>query len=95
MKDDIVDFPSEISLKKEQNFELSLEEKHFLTEQNFKFFLEYEKLYNVNILLRDKLNQLIVEKNRLKLYIKNLEKKNNSIKIKNINDTYTKRKVNK
>ena len=95
MKDDIVNFPSEISLKKEQNFELSLEEKHFLTEQNFKFFLEYEKLYNVNILLRDKLNQLIVEKNQLKLYIKNFEKKNNSIKIKNINDTYTKRKVNK
>ena len=53
MKDDIVNFPSEISLKKEQNFELSLEEKNFLTEQNFKFFLEYEKLYNVNILLRD------------------------------------------
>ena len=73
--------------------QISNEEKNLLNEQNYQFFIEYSKLYYSNLLLKDKLNELIFEKNQLKLFINNLEKKKNSINIKNINDLYTKRKV--
>ncbi len=69
---------------------LTNEEKNFLIKQNYKFFLEYLKLFQTNEILKKRLQDLITEKNQLKNIINKLEKEK---KIKKINDTYTKRKV--
>ena len=69
---------------------LTNEEKNFLIKQNYKFFLEYLKLFQTNEILKNRLQDLITEKNQLKNIINKLEKEK---KIKKINDTYTKRKV--
>ena len=83
------------SLKNETNInEISNEEKNLLNLQNYIYFIEYSKLYNTNLLLKDKLNELMFEKNQLKLLINQFEKNNNFINTGNINDIYTKRKVN-
>jgi len=83
------------SLKNETNInEISNEEKNLLNLQNYIYFIEYSKLYNTNLLLKDKLNELMFEKNQLKLLINKFEKNNNFINTGNINDIYTKRKVN-
>lgn len=70
--------------------ELSKEEESMLIEQNYKLFLEFSKLYKTNELLRNKLQELISEKNKLKAIINKLEKEENKIEIK---DLYTQRKV--
>ena len=70
--------------------ELSKEEESILNEQNYKLFLEFSKLYKTNELLRNKLQELISEKNKLKAIINKLEKEENKIEIK---DLYTQRKV--
>lgn len=70
--------------------ELSKEEESMLNEQNYKLFLEFSKLYKTNELLRNKLQELISEKNKLKAIINKLEKEENKIEIK---DLYTQRKV--
>lgn len=54
------------------------------------FFLEYLKLFQTNEILKSRLQDLIIEKNKLKNIINKLEKEKN---IKKVNDTYTKRKV--
>jgi hypothetical protein len=69
---------------------LTNEEKNFLIKQNYKFFLEYLKLFQTNEILKKRLQDLITEKNQLKNIINKLEKEK---KIKKVNDTYTKRKV--
>ena len=69
---------------------LTNEEKNFLIKQNYKFFLEYLKLFQTNEILKSRLQDLIIEKNKLKNIINKLEKEKN---IKKVNDTYTKRKV--
>ena len=70
--------------------ELSKEEESILNEQNYKLFLEFSKLYKTNELLKNKLQELISEKNKLKAIINKLEKEENKIEIK---DLYTQRKV--
>ena len=70
--------------------ELSKEEESMLIEENYKLFLEFSKLYKTNELLRNKLQELISEKNKLKAIINKLEKEENKIEIK---DLYTQRKV--
>lgn len=70
--------------------ELSKEEESMLIEQNYKLFLEFSKLYKTNELLKNKLQELISEKNKLKAIINKLEKEENKIEIK---DLYTQRKV--
>ena len=70
--------------------ELSKEEESMLIEQNYKLFLEFSKLYKTNELLRNKLQELISEKNKLKAIINKLDKEENKIEIK---DLYTQRKV--
>ena len=83
------------SLKNETNInEISNEEKNLLNLQNYIYFIEYSKLYNTNLLLKDKLNEKKKKKNQLKLLINKFEKNNNFINTGNINDIYTKRKVN-
>lgn len=79
------------SLKNETNIN---EISNLLNLQNYIYFIEYSKLYNTNLLLKDKLNELMFEKNQLKLLINKFEKNNNFINTGNINDIYTKRKVN-
>ena len=69
---------------------LTNEETDFLIEQNYMFFLEYLKLFQTNEILKSRLQDLIIEKNKLKNIINKLEKEKN---IKKVNDTYTKRKV--
>ena len=69
--------------------DISNEEIDYLIHQNFQFFREYSKLFNSNKLLKNKLEELIKEKNKLKMIINKLEK-TKSIKINNL---YTKRKV--
>jgi len=79
--------------KKETNVnksDISNEEKDYLIEQNYKYFIEYSKLFNTNELLKDRLKELIKEKNELKTIINKLYKKDDK---KEINDSYTKRKV--
>lgn len=44
-----------------------------ILEQNYKFFLEYFKLYEANVVLKTELNNLIKEKTELKQYIMRLE----------------------
>ncbi len=85
---------SNVNLKRNKNMysnksDISKEEKDYLIEKNFQFFLEYSKLFNSNKLLKNKLEELIKEKNKLKMIINKLEK-TKSIKINNL---YTKRKV--
>ena len=88
---------SELNINEYQNINPNLnidyltnEEKDFLIKQNYKFFLEYLKLFQTNEILKNRLQDLITEKNQLKNIINKLEKEK---KIKKINDTYTKRKV--
>ena len=88
---------SELNINQYQNINPNLnidyltnEEKDFLIKQNYKFFLEYLKLFQTNEILKKRLQDLITEKNQLKNIINKLEKEK---KIKKINDTYTKRKV--
>ena len=70
--------------------DISNEAKYYLIRQNFQFFLEYTKLFKSNELLKNKFDELIKEKNKLKIIIKKLEKNNKNRKINNL---YTKRKV--
>ena len=88
---------SELNIKEYQNINPNLnidyltnEEKDFLIKQNYNFFLEYLKLFQTNEILKSRLQDLIIEKNKLKNIINKLEKEKN---IKKVNDTYTKRKV--
>jgi CRISPR/Cas system CSM-associated protein Csm4 (group 5 of RAMP superfamily) len=66
---------------------------NILLEENYKYFLEFNKILKINELLKNKLKNLIYEKTNLKQKILNLEKyfnKNkNNIKI---NDIYINRK---
>jgi hypothetical protein len=85
---------SNVNLKRNKNMysnkaDISKEEKDYLIEKNFQFFLEYSKVFKSNELLKYKLQELIKEKNKLKMIINKLEKTKN-IKINNL---YTKRKV--
>jgi hypothetical protein len=85
---------SNVNLKRNKNMysnksDISKEEKDYLIEKNFQFFLEYSKVFKSNELLKYKLQELIKEKNKLKMIINKLEK-TKSIKINNL---YTKRKV--
>ena len=85
---------SNVNLKRNKNMysnksDISKEEKDYLIEKNFQFFLEYSKVFKSNKLLKNKLEELIKEKNKLKMIINKLEKTKN-IKINNL---YTKRKV--
>jgi hypothetical protein len=85
---------SNVNLKRNKNMysnksDISKEEKDYLIEKNFQFFLEYSKVFKSNELLKNKLQELIKEKNKLKMIINKLEKTKN-IKINNL---YTKRKV--
>ena len=88
---------SELNINEYQNINPNLnidyltnEETDFLIEQNYMFFLEYLKLFQTNEILKSRLQDLIIEKNKLKNIINKLEKEKN---IKKVNDTYTKRKV--
>jgi hypothetical protein len=45
---------------------LTNEETDFLIEQNYMFFLEYLKLFQTNEILKSRLQDLIIEKNKLK-----------------------------
>ena len=85
---------SNVNLKRNKNMysnksDISKEEKDYLIEKNFQFFLEYSKVFKSNELLKYKLQEFIKEKNKLKMIINKLEKTKN-IKINNL---YTKRKV--
>ena len=85
---------SKVNLKRNKNMysnksDISKEEKDYLIKKNFQFFLEYSKVFKSNELLKFKLEELIKEKNKLKMIINKLEKTKN-IKINNL---YTKRKV--
>lgn len=70
--------------------ELSKEEENLLIEENYKYFLEFVKLFKINELLKNKLQELISVKNKLKTFINKLEKNENKLEIK---DLYTQRKV--
>src|SRR5690349_21044768 len=71
-----------------------------LLEQNNKYFNEYKKLHEANIILTSQLNTLLKEKQSLKQTIQKIEAnvtKNNSQNViyekQMITDTYTSRKV--
>ena len=66
--------------------------KAFLQKKNELFFEEYKKIYSKNIILKNKLNEILNEKKRLNQLIMKLEQqmnlsktKNNGIKIDNSN----------
>jgi len=64
---------------------------NILLEENYKYFIEFNKILKINEFLKNKLTNLIYEKTNLKQKIVNLEKysnKNNTI----INDIYINKK---
>lgn len=58
-------------------------EKSYILKKNKSFFCEFQKLYKKNILLKNKLNELLNEKKNLNHLIIKLEQKINSSKNKN------------
>ena len=68
-------------------------QKSFLLKKNELFFEEYKKIYSKNIILKNKLNEILNEKKRLNQLIIKLEQqmnlsknKNNGIKNDNLNN---------
>ena len=70
---------------------------YFVHEQNYQFFLNYIKLYEENLRLKEELNLILKEKIKLKQKIIKIEKKYKNKDItaleKKINDSYINRKV--
>ena len=66
---------------------ITKKEKDFIIRSNKGFYKEFKKAYMKNIELKNKLNEIITEKNRLKQTINKLEqKKSYSNYLNNIND---------
>jgi len=70
---------------------------YFVHKQNYQFFLNYIKLYEENLRLKEELNLILKEKIKLKQKIIKIEKKYKNKDItaleKKINDSYINRKV--
>ena len=66
---------------------ITKKQKDFIIRNNKGFYKEFKKVYMKNIELKNKLNEIITEKNRLKQIINKLEQKSNySNYLNNIND---------
>ena len=69
------------SLIENENFPIDFEfnkdpsqiNPQMLLDENYKYFLLYSKLYDKNIILKNKLQSLVYEKIQLKQYISKLE----------------------
>lgn len=65
-----------------------------IIDQNYKYFLEFQKLNDAKIILTSQLNDVIKEKNSLKNTLNKLESnKKNEISQSIINDSYNIRRV--
>jgi len=66
---------------------------NILIEENYKYYIELNKILKINEILKVQLNNLKNEKTNLKQKIINIERNNEKLKINNlINDTYINRK---
>ncbi len=53
-------------IKQETNYTSNIDIEKIVPEQNKKYFIEFMKLYEANILLKNQLTSLLKQKNKLK-----------------------------
>jgi hypothetical protein len=79
--------------KEENNKESGVEEQAII-DQNYKYYIEFQKLNEANAVLANQLQELTKERNILKQRLNKLEiKKKNFVQSKVIDDTYNIRRV--